>query len=92
MTVEQGRTSSPTRFSLAVRQKLMNDQVNLTMRVIDPFNTSHKRVTTTDPRFYQVSDRRRAIRGLLLNVTWNFGKPPKEHDCERPDQGDGGPS
>ena len=92
MTVEQGRTSSRTRFSLAVRQKLMNDQVNLTMRVMDPFNTSHERVTTTDPRFYQVSDRRRAIRGLLLNVTWNFGKPPKEHDRERPDQGDGGPS
>ena len=80
MTVEQGRNASRTRFTLAARQKLMNDQMSLTLRVIDPFNSSRERNTTIDPRFYQVSDRRRAIRGLLLSISWTFGKPRKEHE------------
>ena len=79
-TVEQGRNASQTRVSLAARQKLMNDRLSLTLRVIDPFNTSIERSTTVDPRFYQVSDRRRAIRGLLLNVNWTLGKPKEEDE------------
>jgi len=74
MTVEQGRIASRTRFTLAARKKLKNDRMSLTLRVIDPFNTSRESSTTIDPRFYQVSDRRRAIRGLLLSVTWMFGR------------------
>jgi Outer membrane protein beta-barrel family/Carboxypeptidase regulatory-like domain len=80
MTVEQGRNSSRTQFSMAVRQKLKEDQLSLTLRIIDPFNTSHESNTTIDPLFYQVSDRARAIRGLLLSVNWTFGKPDKEKD------------
>ncbi|MEP7348102.1 MAG: outer membrane beta-barrel family protein, partial [Gemmatimonadaceae bacterium] len=87
MTVEQGRNASQTRFSLAARQKLMDDQMSLTLRVIDPFNTSRESSTTIDPRFYQVSDRTRAIRGLLLSVNWTFGKPFKEEEDQPIDQG-----
>ncbi|MEP7326870.1 MAG: outer membrane beta-barrel family protein, partial [Gemmatimonadota bacterium] len=79
MTVEQGRNSSQTRFSFAVRRKLLNDQLSLTLRVIDPFNTARESSTTIDPQFTQVSSRRRAIRGLLLSVNWTFGHPPKEN-------------
>jgi len=78
MDVEQGRNASRTQFSLAARQKLMGDQMSLTLRVIDPFNTSREGSTTIDPRFYQVSNRARAIRGLLLSVNWTFGKPEKQ--------------
>ena len=78
MTVEQGRSSSRARFSLAARQKLSNDRLSVTVRVIDPFRLSHDRFTTIDPRFYQVSDRTRAERALLLSVNWAFGKPPKK--------------
>jgi hypothetical protein len=87
MTVEQGRNASRTRFSLALRQKLMQDKMSLTLRLIDPFNTSREGSTTIDPRFYQVSERTRAIRGLLLSANWVFGKPPK---MRRADQGDPG--
>jgi outer membrane cobalamin receptor len=80
MTVEQGTSSSRTQFNLAARQKLMDDQLSLTVRVIDPFNTSHERGTTVDPRFFQTSDRSRAIRGLLLSASWTFGKPEKGKD------------
>lgn len=77
MTVEQGWNASRTRFSLAAREKFMGDRLSVTLRVIDPFNSSRERSTTIDPRFYQVSDRRRAIRGLLLSVNWMFGRPQK---------------
>jgi hypothetical protein len=92
LTVEQGRNASRTRVTLALRRKLMNDQMSLTLRVIDPFNGSRERSTTIDPRFYQVSDRRRAIRGLLLSVSWTFGKP-KEHESDPidPNAGEGPP-
>ncbi len=89
MTVEQGRNASRTRFTLAARQKLMSDQMSLTLRVIDPFNSSRERNTTIDPRFYQVSDRRRSIRGLLLSINWTFGKPRKEHESDPTDSGGG---
>src|SRR2546427_1981086 len=92
MTVEQGRNASRTRFTLAARKKLMEDRMSVTLRVIDPFNTSRESNTTIDPRFYQVSDRRRAIRGLLLSINWMFGNPQKEHERDKNDRGgDGGP-
>jgi hypothetical protein len=93
MTVEQGRNSSSARFSVAARQKLMGDQLGITVRVIDPFNTSRDRFTTNDPSFYQVSERRRAVRGVLLSVNWNFGKPLKQkRGGDEGDQGgDSGP-
>jgi outer membrane cobalamin receptor len=78
MTVEQGRVGSRTRFSLAARKKLMDDQLNLALRVTDPFNTSRELTTTIDPAFYQVTERQRVERGVLLSVSWTFGKPPKE--------------
>lgn len=92
MTIEQGRKANRTRFSLAVRQKLRGDQMSLTQRISDPFNTSHESNTTIDARFTQVSDRRRPIRGRLLKVDWSFGKPDKDHTPEpvEPQGGAGG--
>lgn len=80
MTVEQGRSLSRTQFNLAARKKLMDDQLNVTLRVIDPFNTSNENSITNDPRFYQTSTRSRRIRGLLLGLSWTFGKPAKDED------------
>jgi outer membrane cobalamin receptor len=77
MTVEQGTNGSRTQFGMAAREKLMEDRLSLTLRVIDPFNTSHESSTTIDPRFYQVSNRARQVRGLLLSANWTFGKPEK---------------
>ena len=80
MTVEQGKNAARTRVSFAIRQKLMNDQMNVTLRVLDPFNTSLERNTTIDPNFTQLSDRRRIVRGLQLNATWLFGHVNKENE------------
>ena len=56
--------------------------MSITLRVIDPFNPSHETSTTIDPRFTQASERRRPIRGLLLNIDWSFGKPQKERAAD----------
>ena len=80
MNVEQGRNGSRTQFNLAARRKLMDDQLSLTLRAIDPFDTSRERSLTFDPRFSQTSTRRRAIRALLLSASWTIGKPEKAGD------------
>ncbi len=85
MTIEQGHNASRTRLSFALRQKLMQDKMSLTLRVIDPFNTSRESNTTLDPRFYQVSQRARSIRGLLLSASWTFGKAPKLRKSDQSD-------
>jgi outer membrane cobalamin receptor len=79
MTVEQGRVASRVRFSVAARKKLIAEQLNLALRVTDPFNASRELTTTIDPAFYQVTERRRVERGVFLSATWTFGHPPKEH-------------
>ena len=79
MTVEQGKNAYRLRVTLAARQKLMDDRMSLTLRVLDPFNTSLESNTTIDPRFVQVSNRQRVIRGLQLSLGWIFGRP-KEKD------------
>ena len=78
MNVEQGWNGSRTRFSLAARRKFNSNQTSVTLRVIEPFNTLRERSATIDPAFYQLSDRTRAVRSLLLSVNWLFGKPPKD--------------
>jgi outer membrane receptor for ferrienterochelin and colicin len=80
MTVEQGRNAGRAQFNLAGRKKLMEDQLSVTLRVIDPFSMSNENSTTLDPRFYQVSRRARQVRGLLLGFSWTFGKPAKDAD------------
>lgn len=92
LTVEQGRVAARTRLTIAARRKLLGDRMNVTLRITDPLNSFRESSTTIDPRFYQVSDRRRAIRGLQLNVNWMFGKPQEEGRREPSEAGgDTGP-
>lgn len=89
MTVEQGTIGSRANFSLAARQKLRGGQTSLTLRLIDPFNNSREYSTTLDPRFTLITDRRRPIRGVLLNVDWAFGRHGRDLRQPEPDQGGG---
>ena len=81
--VEQGTNGAQTRVSFAARQKLRNDRVSLTLRVTDPFGTERERSTVIDPKFTVSSERLRKVRGVLLNVTWNFGRPQKEKSLDQ---------
>jgi outer membrane receptor protein involved in Fe transport len=79
-TVAQGWNAARTRVSVGIRDKLLADRMSVTLRIIDPFSTARERSATVDPAFMQINDRTRAIRGLQLNVTWNFGRPNKKND------------
>lgn len=79
-TVEQGTQGAQLRPSFAIRQKLMDDRLALTLRIIDPFNSATDISTTIDPRFIQQSNRLRVIRGLLLSANWTFGRQRKQHE------------
>jgi hypothetical protein len=79
-TVEQGWNAARTRVSFGIRDKLAADRLSLTLRVIDPFRTARERSATLDPAFTQINDRTRAIRGVQLSATWNFGRPNKKGD------------
>jgi hypothetical protein len=76
--VEQGRNASQLRVNVAGLKKLMDDRLSLTLRLIDPFNSSRERSFTTDPAFYQLTDRQRLIRGVLLTANWMFGRPTED--------------
>ncbi|HVT39244.1 MAG TPA: outer membrane beta-barrel protein, partial [Gemmatimonadaceae bacterium] len=78
MDVVQGYNAARTRVSFAARHKFFDDQLGVTLRVLDPFSTSLDRATTVDSRFKQVSDRVRYVRGLGLSLSWTFGKPEKK--------------
>jgi outer membrane cobalamin receptor len=87
MNVEQGRVSSVSQVNLAIRQKLRGDRVNLTLRIVDPFNTNHDASSTLDPRFYQEAVRHTRNRGLFLSVNYNFGEVPKDRGIDAGDTG-----
>ena len=78
MDIEQGHNAARARVNFAARRKFMDDQLGVTLRILDPFSTSLERLTTIDSRFHQVTDRVRVIRGLGLSVNWTFGKPDKK--------------
>lgn len=78
--VEQGTIGAQLRPSFAIRQKLMDDQLALTLRIVDPFNSATDISTTIDPRFVQESNRTRVIRGLILSANWTFGRQRKQHE------------
>ena len=72
------RNAARTRVSFAARRKFLDDQLSVTLRMLDPFSTSLERSTTVDPRFNQVTDRVRYVRGIGLSLSWTFGKPDKK--------------
>ena len=80
MDVVQGHNDLRQRLSFAARERFFEDQLSVTLRVLDPFSMSRERSSTNDPRFRQTTDRAREIRGIGISVTWTFGKPDKEKD------------
>ena len=78
MLVEQGRNAARTQVSIAAQKKLMQDRMSLTFRLIDPFKTYRESFTMTDAQIFQISNRRSAVRGLLVSANWTFGKQQKK--------------
>jgi outer membrane cobalamin receptor len=85
MNVEMGRISGMTMMHLSSRYKV-TDRTNLSLRLVDPFNTMGFHFTTSDDRHFQESRRSFGARGLYLTLSYNFGQQPRLR--QRPQQQD----
>ena len=74
MDIENGRMAARQSADLAVRQKLMGDKANLSLRVRDVFNTMGFHILREDTRFFQEIDRSFQSQSVGLSFTYNFGK------------------
>ena len=73
MNIENGRMAARQSADLAVRQKVLNDRGNLSLRVRDVFNTMGFRVLRDDTRFFQEINRQFQSQSFGLSFTYNFG-------------------
>ncbi|MEM8484823.1 MAG: TonB-dependent receptor [Bacteroidota bacterium] len=74
MNIENGRMASRQSADLALRQKLMGDRANLSLRIRDVFNTMGFHVLREDTRSFQEIDRSFQSQSIGLSFTYNFGK------------------
>ena len=79
MTVEQGR-NQPDAVQPRRRKKLMHDRLSVTLRVIDPFNTSRETSMTIDPRFFQISSRAQSDSRTVARVQLDLRQLPRRKD------------
>jgi len=90
MNIENGRMSERQSADLAVRQKLLNDRANLSIRVRDVFNTMGFHVLREDARFLQEIDRTFQSQSIGVSFTYNFGKNQNRRRNRNNQEGGGG--
>ncbi len=64
-----------TWFNIALNYKIFKDKVNIALRAVNFFEKTHDYKTITkDQNFYSTNTIRSIRRGVVLALTWNFGK------------------
>jgi ferric enterobactin receptor len=86
MNIEGGRFAAMNFVNLAVRQKLYNDRMTVSLRVTDPFNTQRFRIQAGDDNIIQLTERTFTSRAVHLGVQYNFGRPPRVRQPRQDDQ------
>lgn len=87
MNIENGRMAARQSADLAVRQKLLGDRANLSLRVRDVFNTMGFSVLREDARFFQEINRSFQSQSIGLSFTYNLGKQQnRRRNTQRRDQ------
>lgn len=77
MNIEKGRFWPFQQTNFAIRQKLNGDQMIMSLRFVDPFNTTHMKIRIGDNNLTQVTERAFGVRGTFLTFQYNFGQAPK---------------
>ncbi len=83
MDIENGRMAARQSADLAVRQKLLGDRANLSLRVRDVFNTMGFNAIREDARFFQEINRSFQSQSIGLSFTYNFGKMQRRRNQPR---------
>lgn len=74
---EQGSFSAFRTANFVVRQKFMNDKATVSLRFVDPFNTTGFKVRVSNDDLIQITQRKFGVRGTFLTFQYNFGQAPK---------------
>ncbi len=90
INVERGRFSAQQQASFSTRYKIYGDKANVSLRVIDPFNTNGMKIRAGDDTLIQITERRFGVRGTFLSFQYNFGQAPKIRQPQPQDQQGGG--
>ncbi|HLM67402.1 MAG TPA: TonB-dependent receptor, partial [Longimicrobium sp.] len=73
MNIEGGRFDAMSFTNVALRQKLHNDRVTLSLRVSDVFDTQRFRIRVGDDNVIQLTERSSTSRAVHVGVQYNFG-------------------
>lgn len=92
MEIEGGRFDAMSFANLAVRHKLYNDRMTLSLRVSDPFKTQRFRIRAGDDNVIQLTERTFTSRALHVGLQYNFGRPPRVRQPRPDSQPDSGGS
>ena len=84
MAIEGGRFDAFSIANLAVRHKVYDDRMTLSLRLSDPFNTQRFRIRAGDDNIIQLTERTFTSRAVHFGVQYNFGRPPRIR--QRPEQ------
>jgi outer membrane receptor protein involved in Fe transport len=76
-TVGENRQSGYMYWSCALRQKLLDNKLTVSLRLNDPLNLQKWQNIYSTPEFYTESTSRWSSRFIGLNISYNFGTTPR---------------
>lgn len=79
-TVGGTKGSGFTFWSFSLRQKLLENKLNITLRANDPFDLQKWEFVYDTPDFHNESTNKWTSRFVGLNVSYNFGTTPRMED------------
>jgi outer membrane receptor protein involved in Fe transport len=77
MKLEGGEMGAQQMLTLALRQKVQGDRGAVTVRVNDPFEMLHFKVTAGDSKVVQVTHRNPESRMVFIGYSYTYGRPPR---------------
>jgi len=77
MNIPKGRFSSFQMTNITLRKKLDGDNMSVSVRFADPFNTMKFSVRAGDDNLTQLTSRRFGVRATYLTFQYNYGQTPK---------------
>jgi ferric enterobactin receptor len=94
--VEQGRFYAFQSAFFTARYKLMGEKANVSLRMVDPFNTIGFKVRASNDEIIQLTQRQFGVRGTFLSFQYTFGQAPRirqpQQQEPQPQQGSGFPT
>ena len=78
MNIEGGRFAARQSANMALRQKLLDNRANLSVRFSDIFGTMGFSMYRENTQFFQEIDRNFQAQGIGINFSYNFGKPVRQ--------------